>query len=259
ADPEDRAEQARHEVGAVLELFGDVEAPEGGENAEFHPPTAPYLRSPRVQASRYAPTHTASHTTCPTNPCTSAAPCTVPVSRSTGNASMYGNQRNPATRATAGGSSASGASRPERNSEIPACSSMMAVARVVQNASSPVAKLMKNRIAAASRTAAAVSAHRPPPNGRRTAGHAGAATRRTHAPQQPQPARRPVLQLLQPRGPQQRAVTPQPTERTGHASSPSPCANAWRITSSIGGSSIDRSATGSAARSRALVAAASSR
>src|SRR5205085_12361765 len=81
-----------------------------------------------------------------------------------------------------------------------------------------------------------------------------------HAPQQPQYDGCPVLQVLQPRGAQQRAVAAQPPRDAAHASSsPTPCANAWRITSSMGGSSIDRSATGSAARSRALVAAASSR
>src|SRR5438093_13318778 len=47
---------------------------------------------------------------------------------------------------------------------------MIAVARVVQNASRPVVKLMKNRIAAASSTAAAVSAQRPGARGNRTAG-----------------------------------------------------------------------------------------
>src|SRR5207237_1085081 len=144
------------------------------ETAAFHLSPAPSMRRPRVPPRRY-PTNTSANTTPrPTNPCTSPAPCTAPLRRSTGNPSMYGNPRNPATRATAGGSRASGASRPERNSEIPACSSMMAVARVVQNASSPVAKLMKNRSAAASSTAAAVSAHRPAPNGSRTSGHAAA-------------------------------------------------------------------------------------
>src|SRR5256885_11545684 len=84
---------------------------------------------------------------------------------------MYGNHESAAAPATAGGSSASGASRPERNSDTPACSSMIAVARVVQNASRPVVKLMKNRIAAASTTAAAVSAQRPRATGNPTAGH----------------------------------------------------------------------------------------
>src|SRR6266550_7903967 len=87
---------------------------------------------------------------------------------------MYGNHESAATPATAGGSSASGASRPERNSDTPACSSMIAVARVVQNASRPVVKLMKNRIAAASSTATAVIAQRPGATGNRTAGHAAA-------------------------------------------------------------------------------------
>ena len=56
---------------------------------------------------------------------------------------------------------------------------MIAVARVVQNASRPVAKLMKNRIAAASTTARAVSAQRPGARGSRTAGHTRAATSHT--------------------------------------------------------------------------------
>src|SRR5437870_13622173 len=92
---------------------------------------------------------------------------------------MYGNHESAAAPATAGGSSASGASRPDRNSDTPACKSMIAVARVVQNASSPVVKLMKNRIAAASSTATAVTAQRPGSNGRRTAGHATATTSQT--------------------------------------------------------------------------------
>src|SRR5437879_13014017 len=92
---------------------------------------------------------------------------------------MYGNQVSAAAPATAGGSSARGASRPDRNSDTPACSSMIAVARVVQNASSPVVKLMKNRIAAASSTATAVIAHRPGSNDSRTAGHAAATSNQT--------------------------------------------------------------------------------
>src|SRR5438874_13483794 len=92
---------------------------------------------------------------------------------------MYGNHESAATPATAGGSSASGASRPERNNDTPACSSMIAVARVVQNASRPVVKLMKNRIAAASSTAAAVSAQRPGARGNRTAGHTSDTTSHT--------------------------------------------------------------------------------
>src|SRR5204862_3309073 len=122
-DPEDRAEHARRKVGAVLQLFGDVDAPEGRKNAECgmrnechgrfraselaspvdlalqfriphsafrigQPPTAPYFIRPRVHATRYAAIHTPSHTTCPTNPRTTAAPCTAPVSRSTGKASI---------------------------------------------------------------------------------------------------------------------------------------------------------------------------
>src|SRR6059036_2664250 len=92
---------------------------------------------------------------------------------------MYGNHESAAAPATAGGSKARGAIRPARNSDTPACSSMIAVARVVQNASSPVVKLMKNRIAAASTTATAVIAHRPGSNGIRTAGHATATTSHT--------------------------------------------------------------------------------
>ena len=76
--------------------------------------------------------------------------------------------------ATAEGNRASGAIRPARNRDTPACSSMIAVARVVQNASRPVVKLMKNRIAAASSTASAVSARRPGSIDKRTAGHAAA-------------------------------------------------------------------------------------
>src|SRR5256885_608197 len=130
---------------------------------------------------------------------------------------------------------------------------MTAVARVVQNASSPVAKLIQNRHAAAGSTPPPGAARRARPPDAERDGRLG------HAPEQPQHDGGPVLQVLQPRGAQQRAVTPQPLARSGHASSPSPCANAWRITSSMGGSSIDRSATGSAARRRALVPAASSR
>src|SRR5213078_1342019 len=74
-----------------------------------------------------------------------------------------------------------------------------------------------------------------------------------HSPQQPQHDRRPVLEIDQPGVADQRRVP------FDHASSSTPRANASRITSSIGGSSIDRSATGNAARSRALVAGASSR
>jgi len=61
------------------------------------------------------------------------------VSTSTGNDSTYGNHSTPATDATAGGRSASGARRPERKSEMPNWSSINAVARVVQKASKPVA------------------------------------------------------------------------------------------------------------------------
>ena len=92
---------------------------------------------------------------------------------------MERNHSTPATLATAGGSKASGAIRPARNRDTLACSSMIAVARVVQNASSPVVKLMKNRIAAASSTATAVIAHRPGSNGSRTAGHAAATSNQT--------------------------------------------------------------------------------
>ena len=92
---------------------------------------------------------------------------------------MYGNQSHAAAPATAGGSSASGAIRPERNSDTPAWRSMIAVARVVQKARSPVVKLMKKRIAAASSTARAVSAHRPGWSGSRTAGHASATSSQT--------------------------------------------------------------------------------
>src|SRR3989440_465298 len=74
-----------------------------------------------------------------------------------------------------------------------------------------------------------------------------------HSPQQPQHDRRPVLEIDQPGVADQRRVPPD------HSSSSTPRANASRITSSIGGSSIDRSATGRAARRRALVAGASSR
>src|SRR5256886_15798256 len=45
-DPEDRAEQARREAGAVLQLFGAADAPASRANAEFHPTSAPYFRNP---------------------------------------------------------------------------------------------------------------------------------------------------------------------------------------------------------------------
>src|SRR5690348_18104121 len=61
---------------------------------------------------------------------------TVPVSRSTGNASIERNHNTPATLATAGGRSASGAMRPARKRDTPAWSSIIAVARVVQKARS---------------------------------------------------------------------------------------------------------------------------
>src|SRR5882672_7488471 len=92
---------------------------------------------------------------------------------------MYGNQRNWATVATAGGNKASGATRPARNIATPACSSMIAVARVVQKASSPVVKLMKNRIAAANETATATRTQRPGSRGSRTAGQTLAAMSQT--------------------------------------------------------------------------------
>src|SRR5207302_3419802 len=93
----------------------------------------------------------------------------------------------------------------------------------------------------------------PPPDAER---HGGLG----HAPQQPQHDGGAVLQVNEPRVAYQGRVAPQPEGSTAHGSSSSmPPANAARITSSIGGSSIDRSATGSAASSRALVVAASSR
>src|SRR5213595_1427604 len=74
-----------------------------------------------------------------------------------------------------------------------------------------------------------------------------------HAPQEPEHDRRPVLEVDQPGVADQRRVP------ADHSSSSTPRAKARRITSSIGGSSIDRSATENAASSRALVAGASSR
>src|SRR5436190_21077160 len=74
-----------------------------------------------------------------------------------------------------------------------------------------------------------------------------------HAPQEPEHDRGPVLEVDQPGVADQRGVP------ADHSSSSTPRANAIRITSSIGGSSIERSATGNAASSRALVAGASSR
>src|SRR6266849_925364 len=88
-----------------------------------------------------------------------------------------------------------------------------------------------------------------PPAGVERQSHGGP----RHGPQQPHHDRRPVLEIDQPGVADQRRVPPD------HSSSSTPRANASRITSSIGGSSIDRSASGRAARSRALVAGASSR
>src|SRR5439155_1069831 len=159
--------EAVERVAREREPEHDVREPPDVEPAERHEPLgvhrlreheieapAPHLSSRRVHGTGYAAIQTPSHTSWPAKPCPTAGPCAAPVRSSTGKASMYGNHESAATPATAGGSSAGGASRPERNSDTPACSSMIAVARVVQNASRPVVKLMKNRIAAASSTAA---------------------------------------------------------------------------------------------------------
>ena len=69
--------------------------------------------------------------------------------------------------------------RPARKRDKPAWSSMIAVARVVQKARSPVVKLMKKRMAAARSTATAVTARRPGVAGSRTAGQIAAARSHT--------------------------------------------------------------------------------
>src|SRR5256885_4471648 len=74
-----------------------------------------------------------------------------------------------------------------------------------------------------------------------------------HPPQEPEHDRRPVLEVDEPGVADQRRVP------ADHSPSSTPRANARRITSSIGGSSIERSATGKPPSSRALVAGASSR
>src|SRR5439155_25545418 len=120
ADPEQRAEHARREVGAVLELLGEVEPPErsknaecGVRNAECHyrfraprlapwldlplqfrtphsppptcqPPTPPYRLIPRLHASQYPATHPPTPPTSPPTPCPTPAPSPAPTRPSTG-------------------------------------------------------------------------------------------------------------------------------------------------------------------------------
>src|SRR3989442_7715555 len=112
---------------------------------------------PRRQTTRDAAHQTASQQTCPRNPRTYCSGVTTPpVSTSTGNDSTYGNHSTPATDATAGGRSASGAIRPQRKSEKPHRSLLNAVGDVVPQ----------------DRTAAAVVAHESLFTGPRPAAHA---------------------------------------------------------------------------------------
>src|SRR5207245_576335 len=192
---------------------------------------------------------------------------------------MYGNHESAAAPATAGGSSASGASRPDRHSDTPACSSMTGAAggREVDRPRQPEVELAPAppavQVPGVPRDGELVHQHQ----GEEVAGEIGPRVagdltlpgdrppdaerhgRLRHAPQQPQHDGGAVLQVDEPGVADQGRVATQPGGAAHASSSATPRANATRITSSIGGSSIDRSATGSWASSRALVAAASSR